>query len=566
MTELECLPYAVGHGGEGMCLVVRLGTHRVMLDCGLRSLSPLLGEAWDHPNPIRPRSGMVGWGRMPADWVVCSHAHRDHARGLLKLHEQFPHLPIFASGETAQLLPTNWLDRPLESIPLFCQSLPWRSPVALADDLTVELLPAGHLPGAALTLLRYQSRAESRSNRSREYCVAYSGDFFLSNGRLVEGMPLTEVRGLAPDVLIVEGSYGVARRSRRRRQENDLADQVSQALAQGRSVLLPVPLLGLGQELLMLLRSHHYFTGREFTIWVDRQVAAGCDAYLAILDRLPESVQNFARHQNLFWDDRVRPLVRRLSSDQNGPDLALEGPCLLLVDDDLPVAQLCDRFCQTGRWLVSVQAAAGGRLEAEPLRSPHEGDRILYSTYELSEHSDGLGTLQLIHNMRPQHVVFVHGGIDHLSGLAALDELNSRYQIHCPSAGAALELPIGESFAQPAAPIERYEGEISTGEGAATVHLPDAIVHSPRWKAFAETGLVEVRWQGSDLVLRGMSPREVLDRNTAWPDTPDLICCQTCQFYRGQHCRNPASPLADRRVAPDGCCPVYASNSDRQPT
>ena len=564
MTELECLPYAVGHGGEGMCLVMRLGTHRVMLDCGLRNLSPLLGDRVGDANAAAPRSIAPALARRPADWAICSHAHRDHARGLLSLHERFPSLPILASGETAQLLHTNWLDRPLESIPLFCQALPWRSPVALADDLTVELFPAGHLPGAALTLLRYQREAAGRSDRSREYRVVYSGDFFLSNGRLVEGMSLTEVRGLEPDVLIVEGSYGVGRRVRRRRQENDLAEQVSQALAQGRSVLLPVPLLGLGQELLMLLRSHHYFTGREFTIWVDRKVAAGCDAYLEILDRLPESVQNFARHQNLFWDDRVRPLVRRLPSDRALPDPESNAPCLFLVDDDLPVAELCQQFCQTGRWLVSVQAAAGGRLDKEPPRGSTEGDRILHSTYDLSEHSDGLGTLQLIHNIRPQHVVFVHGAIDYLADLAALDELNSRYQIHCPSAGTPLELPIGESFAQPAAPIERYEAEISTGDGGANVHLPDAIAHSPRWKTFAETGLVEARWQGSDLVLRGMSPREVLDRSTSWLEAADVLCCQTCQFYRGFHCRNPASPLADRRVAPDGCCPVYASNTSPQ--
>lgn len=561
MTELECLPYAVGHGGEGLCLVVRLGNHRVMLDCGLRNLSVLEDAPWVNPATPSARFGPPSRPKLPADWAICSHAHRDHARGLLALHDRFPGLPILASGETAQLLPTNWLDRPLASIPLFCQALPWRSPVALADNLTVELFPSGHLPGAALTLLRYQ-RPSDRTGRSREYSVVYSGDFFLSNGRLVEGMPLTEVRGLEPDVLIVEGSYGSARRSRRRRQENDLADRVSQALAQGRSVLLPVPLLGLGQELLMLLRSHHYFTGREFTIWVDRNVAAGCDAYLSILDRLPDSVQNFARHQNLFWDDRVRPLVRRLPEDRSLPLPESTVPGLFLVDDDAPIGQLSDRFCQKGRWLVLLQAAAGGRPGDELPRSATEGDRLLHDTYELSEHSDGLGTLQLIHNLRPQHVVLVHGGVDRLAELASLDELNSRYQIHCPKAGAPLELPIGESFAQPAAPIERYEAELSSSDEGATIHLPDAIAHSPRWKAFAETGLVEVRWQGSDLVLRGLSPREALDRHNAWLDTADLLCCQTCQFYRGQHCRNPASPLADRRVAPDGCCPVYAHNTD----
>jgi len=57
----------------------------------------------------------------------------------------------------------------------------------------------------------------------------------------------------------------------------------------------------------MLLRSHHNFTGRDLDIWVDGTVATGCDAYLELLSHLPASVQNFARHQPLFWDERVRP-------------------------------------------------------------------------------------------------------------------------------------------------------------------------------------------------------------------------------------------------------------------
>lgn len=115
----------------------------------------------------------------------------------------------------------------------------------------------------------------------------------------MEGLPLEELRGLQPNVLIVEGSYGTARHPHRRHQENHLAERIDRAIAQQQSILLPTS-LGLGQELLLLLRSHHYFTGRDIDIWVDGAVANGCDAYLEILPHLPTSVQNFARHQPLF--------------------------------------------------------------------------------------------------------------------------------------------------------------------------------------------------------------------------------------------------------------------------
>ena len=57
----------------------------------------------------------------------------------------------------------------------------------------------------------------------RAYKLLYTGDFFLSNSRLVEGFRLEELRGIELDVLIVEGSYGTARHPHRRNQENQLS-------------------------------------------------------------------------------------------------------------------------------------------------------------------------------------------------------------------------------------------------------------------------------------------------------------------------------------------------------
>jgi Cft2 family RNA processing exonuclease len=286
--QLVCFPYAVGHGAEGICLLVQMGPHRILLDCGLENISPLQSSA----NP-------------PADLVLCSHAHSDHAQGLLALHQAFPQLPLYASEVTTQLLPLNWSELPPQKIPHFCQALPWRSPVEFCEGLSAELFPAGHLPGATAFLLTY-------TTPKKTYRLFYTGDFFLSNSRLVEGLSIESLRGMQPDVLIVEGTYGSARHPHRRQQENQLVERIDQAIAQKYSVLLPVPTLGLGQEILMLLRSHHHFTGRNLDIWVEGTVVDGCNAYLELLPHFPTSVQNFARHQPLFWDERVRPRVRLL--------------------------------------------------------------------------------------------------------------------------------------------------------------------------------------------------------------------------------------------------------------
>lgn len=549
MIDLECLPYSVNHADEGVCLLVRIGPYRIMLDCGIENITPL-------------QAGLKQ--ALPADVVLCSHAHPDHARGFLALHKAFPKLPIYASEVTTQLLPLNWPEVDPKKIPQFCQALPWRSPVEFQDGLCAELFPAGHLPGAAAIRLSY-------TTPRRTYTLVYTGDFFLSNSRLVEGLPLDALRGVEPDVLIVEGTYGTARHPHRRQQENQLAERISRAIATGQSVLLPVPTLGLGQEILMLLRSHHLFTGREVDIWVDGSVAAGCDAYLNLLPHLPVSVQNFSRHQPLFWDERVRPRVRRLQPEHR--QIVSKSPCIVFTDETADLSAYC--HADSGSWLILLPHRPGRPISSEfqvlisdfdpnpePSRShgghPASGLTALISveSYLLAQHSDGPGTTQLIHNLRPQHVVFTHGSPTYLADLTSLDELHNRYHLHSPGAGTLVELPIGETFLQPAAPETNYEGELTELGTVVTITLPDAITVDPRWQNFADTGLIEARWQGEELVLRGLSQRELLTQGSDRIPA-DLACCGNCRHHRGQRCWNQASPLFGFKVTPDGYCPVF---------
>lgn len=554
MTELECLAYAAGHADEGLCLLVRMGPYRVLLDCGLRDISVLSLQ----PSP-------------PADLVLCTHAHPDHARGLLALHRAFPQLPIYASEVTAQLLPLNWSPLELKDELSFCQALPWRSPVEFRDGLSAELYPAGHLPGAASIFLTY-TLPDKQEGSPRSYTVFFTGDFFLSNSRLVEGMPLEELRGLKPDVLIVEGSNGTARHPHRRQQENQLAERINRAIASHCSVLLPTSTLGLGQELLMLLRSHHHFTGCDLDIWVDSSIAAGCDAYLELLPHFPSSVQNFARHQPLFWDERVRPRVRRLESRSNDAASHLgQSPCIVLTDEEADFSNYCRP--NTGPWVLllpqqphptgSTTSLSGNALLApQPeavltkLQAQIQTGRLTVETYLLSQHCDGPGTTQLVHNLRPQHVVFVHGSPLYLTDLANLEELHNRYHLHSPLTNTVVELPIGETFLQPAAPEASYEGELTDLGSSVTITLSDTITADPRWQNFADTGLIEASWQGEALVLRGLPQRELLS-STSESISLDINCCGTCLHYRGQRCWNQASPLFGFKVSPDGYCPVF---------
>ncbi|MEB3294779.1 MAG: MBL fold metallo-hydrolase [Synechococcales bacterium] len=566
---LQCYPYGVGQGDEGVCLLLHIGGYRVLLDCGLQDITPLI----DQPQP-------------PADFVFCSHAHADHARSLLQLHQAFPQLPVYVSELTAPLLPLNWLG---EAVPWFWQSLPWRTQIEVEPGLTVQLFPAGHLPGAAAIALTGQTEA-GRTER-----VLYTGDYQLTNAKLVDGLKIEDLRGLSPQVLILEAGYGTARFPQRRRQENQLIERLDRAIASGQSVLLPLSKLGLAQEILILLRTHSLFSGRDVTLWVHGDIGAACDVYEELLPCFPVNIQNFAQYQSLFWDIRVRPYLRRLSSVDRlrsileQPTLSVkavpEKACIVLTD---AIAQL-QEFCQIGGdWLLLLPQHQDLRLdwltEAQREKPEEKADRqwmrstavqrVTVETYTLAEHGDQASTTQLIHNLQPQHLVFVHGAAAEIAELAALNELSDRYKVHAPITGHWLELPIGEAFIQPERPAVTYEGEVAELAGMVSISLPDTIITDPRWSRLGETGLIEARWQGEELVLRGISQREWLGQQQL-----QGARCGNCRYYHLSAdraraakfgaaklsdakvgiCRNTRSPLYQFQVANDSYCPVFES-------
>lgn len=536
LDRLICSTYGVGHDHEGICLLITIGPYRIMLDCGLASLKELTEK---------PK-------RSPAEFVFCSHAHSDHARGLLELNRAFPQMPIYASFVTTKLLPLNWQEEPAsadEEISQLCQPLPWRKEIEIAPDLSVELFPAGHIPGAACIFITY-------TGPKRTYKLLYTGDFSVSNFQLVEGLSIEALRGLAPDVLIIEGSYGTARHPHRRQQEKHLMQLLSEALAADTSILLPVPTLGLGQEILKLLRSHHQFTGRDLDIWVDGSIADACDVYLELLSQFPVSVQNFAKHQPLFWDERICPRMRRLGDRE-----LLESsdkPCILLTDRPIALEEYFQS--RSDAWSILIPQHPRNLFALDPHRffASKDGEKITVQTYLLAEHSDGRNTTQLIHNIRPQHVIFVHGTPAYLADLTNLEELQNRYQLHSPGGGNIVELPLGDKFLQPAAPTQTTcEGELNELGLTIAISLPNTIASDPRWSNFADTGLVEARWQGEELVLRGISQRELLAANNESKRLVDLDCCGNCRHYKNQHCFNPASPLYEFKVTSEGYCPVF---------
>lgn len=109
------------------------------------------------------------------DFAFVSHAHSDHAKR---------HRKIFATPETALLYKTRFHNVP-------ARVLPYNRPTKI-DDATIELLPSGHMLGAAQILVRTDGKS-----------ILYTGDF-----KVYPNLTCPPLETRHCDILIMESTYG----------------------------------------------------------------------------------------------------------------------------------------------------------------------------------------------------------------------------------------------------------------------------------------------------------------------------------------------------------------------
>ena len=236
---------------------VEWGSARILLDVGL----------FQGYKALRERN----WAPVPdalhdVDAVVLSHAHLDHSGWLPVLTRKAWRGAVHASPATCDLVSVLLLDsahlqeedarranrlgysKHPKALPLYTRTEAQRAidqlrPLApgrslKVADVTVDLIPVGHLLGACAV----------RLTRGRETLV-FSGDIGRHDDLL---MPAPQKVARA-DVMLVESTYG----NRWHPQEDvqaRLAELVSQTVQRGGSVLLPSFAVGRAQALLLVLQ------------------------------------------------------------------------------------------------------------------------------------------------------------------------------------------------------------------------------------------------------------------------------------------------------------------------
>jgi metallo-beta-lactamase family protein len=272
----------------GSMHLVEAGARKLLLDCG-----SILGSWQD----VRRRNGSFPFHAAEIEAVILSHAHSDHCGNLPTLVRHGFRGPIYCTEATRDLMAVmlnnsarvkeedarvlHIIDRDSWGEPLYsradvrdvlsqCVALPYAEPREIFPGVLLRLVDAGHLLGAAMAALQFQTGQQESS-------LTFTGDL----GR--RGLPLVHDPAPIPaaDLLICESTYGGKTHQPMDDLRATLADVVERTANRGGIVLIPAFSLGRTHAVVHTLEDEMY-SGRapRVPIFVDSPLAAAvADVY-----------------------------------------------------------------------------------------------------------------------------------------------------------------------------------------------------------------------------------------------------------------------------------------------
>jgi len=396
-------------GNVGLVLEDATGT-RMLLDYGLAPSKP-------------PRYPAEAPRVMDA---VITHAHIDHlgmAPWLNASHRTELHATPFTVAASRVMwrdcykvssiegYPLAWDKRDLE------ESLrAWREhgfhQVQQTGEWDWSLLPAGHIPGAAMLDLS-----------TPEHDVLITGDFDTRPSRLVPGAAPKKA-----DILFMEGTYGGRNHPDRIEEEQRLLRRVESVVEGGGTVLIPSFAMGRGQDVLMILQDS------------DLDLDIHYDGMGKILTRLmldhPEGLKDPEGLERAFG------AARKVSSKSDRKK-ALEADVIVSTSGMLeggPSIWYLNRLRHDSRnsvFLTGYQAeGTGGRRLLDQGRLPIFGSmtpiELPIDRFDLSTHAGHDELITFAEETQAEHVILYHTDHDSARPPLAADLRERGFEVHCP--------------------------------------------------------------------------------------------------------------------------------------
>ena len=347
------------------------------------------------------------------DAIIVSHAHLDHSGSLLRLSKSSNKQVILGSkitrDVTVELLKDMIKVNEFNGTPLGYDnqtvdqvSGSWNPTDKMSlSDMNIELYPAGHVAGAAMTSIQ----AEGKS-------LLYTGDFCLHDTEIFMGCN-PKLLPKQPDVLISESTYGGTIRQQRSELIDKLYSEISYTVKHRGNVLIPTFAFHRSQEM-----------AKRIDQAIENGILPKRNVYL--VSKLANKITKiFNNNAGLFKQQKQRANPFEYKYVQEIDQTAeIEEPAIVICTPG---------FCHAGASLSLLNAWAeieentiivtsGYLPQDSPLKLAKEkhyikidGERYPVQAkivqIELSGHADQRELVELIDYIKPKQTILVHGDL-----------------------------------------------------------------------------------------------------------------------------------------------------------
>jgi KH/beta-lactamase-domain protein len=413
-----------------------LSTHesKILLDCGIN----IAGK--DSLNTL-PRFDITGLEINEIDAIVLSHAHLDHTGFLPVLFKYGYRGPVYCSEPTLPLMnllqkeyvkntsgTSLFSDKDIDEVIIHTIPLSFGIVTDISPDVKLVLSNSGHILGSASIHLHIGNG---------DHNVVYTGDMKFGRMFSLENASWNFPR---VETMIIESTHGGKEDVFPQREEADtrLIDSINKTIAENGKVLIPVPTVGLSQEIILSINMHMR-TGKivETKVLIEKIIFNAS----SIHETYPQYLSKELKY--MILRDEENPFRSKQFVIIESQSLRSEEPAIILAPSSMltggPSVEYLKQISEDPKStlvLTSFQAAG------TPGKNIQDGSReVLINDYNIkincqvekiegfSNHSDYNQLVAYINRLRPKlrRVLVNHGERTKVQNLAS--SLNRMFKI-----------------------------------------------------------------------------------------------------------------------------------------
>ena len=283
------------------CFLLVTDESKVIFDCGINPYS-------QDSITAMPRFDILGIKMDDIDAVVISHAHLDHSGFLPTLFKYGYSGPVYCSDPTVHLMyilhrhfiqgagsQAFYSMNEIEKMILHTIPLTFGSVTDISPDIKITLGNSGHIIGSSVIHIHIGNG---------DHNLVYSGDLKFGKTYSLDNAVWNFPR---VETLIIEGTYGGRQDVFPHRDEADanLIESLNNTIIQGGKVLLPVPSVGLPQELILTINQYMTLGKiKRSSILIEKIIAETTSIYESNIQYLSKGLQSALSQSN---ENPLRP-------------------------------------------------------------------------------------------------------------------------------------------------------------------------------------------------------------------------------------------------------------------